>query len=199
MLTLDDLATRTSDNELHRRVFELWLGVRGDRIVPKISQLHAADPNLIDRYCLIFESRSPEVYVFRHIAKNSYRRDIGGMLGKNFIDMAPEKDRCQRMENTWRLAQRPCAGLALHVTKRPDPIIPLEETSSLDLPVFDDDKNVMLILAAVYYTGRAHSQTYGIWQGDLPLSHKIEYYDIGAGTELVPFDQRIDLSKLGYG
>jgi hypothetical protein len=86
-----------------------WDALRGDRLLPKRSEIDPAALVAILPYVSIVEVRDPDTMVYRLCG--TALRDIMGIeaTGLNMLDLAPPEGRRQRAYRNWVAATRPCA------------------------------------------------------------------------------------------
>lgn len=93
---------------------QLWLGWRGERLLPRRSDIELNAIRRMLPLVLMIEYRSPDEAIIR-VAGSRLRDFVGYELtGANYIELAPPEDRSVRRYRCWAIAAQPCGSRLIY-------------------------------------------------------------------------------------
>lgn len=169
-------ATLTRDS---RRFLEQWNRWRGTNLLPRWSDIQfAALSDMVPRMvALEFRSATdvPFIYVGAVI---EYQLGLG-LVGKNYIDLAPPNGRGLRGELMSRVVGHPCAAVNFYELELQGGLRTMVEIATAPVRP-DDDRDPMRLICAV--SNEAVSDADQVARIELSEGQGLRYLDIGAGV-----------------
>ncbi|WP_119419642.1 PAS domain-containing protein [Desertibaculum subflavum] len=166
--------------EESRRFAEAWLRWRGDRVLPRRSDMQLADIKQLLPLVSLLEARSPTEVVFR-VAGSRLRYYLGSDLtGNNYVELAPESFRPIRI---WRLQQQlkfPCGSIFIYPHRYPSGFVAPAETISLPIEDGRPGRPPMLLAVITPLTSRVEDPPPD-GKREVQFAFEFSFLDIGAG------------------
>jgi hypothetical protein len=160
-------------------LLEYWQGLRGERLMPRRSELDPGALKPILPYIWIQEVRGPNELMFR-LAGTATREMFGVELTtRNQLDLTPSADRRTRSWRHWNAANRPC-GSFYHLPLTYSGVTKSHE--GLWLPIAPDREGSFPLLLGLLVPIKG---THWLRQDELSrieMAFYMTFFDIGAGT-----------------
>ena len=159
----------------------LWLGWRGDRLLPRRSDIELNALRRMLPLVLMMEYRSPDEAIIR-VAGSRLRDFVGYELtGANYIELAPPEDRQVRRYRCWAIATRPCGSRLIYDHRLESGRVAQAEVVSLPLDP-DQAGGARMTLANIAPLAPRDPLIEGPAGPQLQVATTYAFLDIGAGV-----------------
>jgi hypothetical protein len=186
MLTLEDLRERISDKPGFVMALDAWERARGNQIVPRQTDLTVEKLGDAARSLLIFEVQAPDRVIYRRYPRTDRDFYVEDRTGKNIISLTTPRHREAMMRQLWCIAQRPCTNTSSRLIRTRFGAQVFGHYLSLPVAAAQEGEP-MLIYSTAFLTERIEANLFEDYSQGLPANTDNEYFDIGNGTEPVPF------------
>lgn len=163
-----------------RTLLDAWLAWRGDRLLPRYSDLDPASIRKILPYVTVFEIRARDVAVIR--LTGSGLRDIVGFdaTGREVVEMMPKVSRLRRAYRLFVPATHPCGYFGNSKFTYTDGVFDWFETIGLPLEASESSGYSFIVSTLESLRGRRWQRVAGSFIDN--SENEYRFLDIGAGT-----------------